>query len=48
MIKRNAWARILGEVPGVLLKRGLGGAGGYDVEGSGGERRSLCGEGNIF
>ena len=35
----------MGEVPGVLLKRILRGAGGYELEGGRGERRSLCGEG---
>ena len=33
------------EGPGVLLKRGLVGAGGYDFKGGGKERRILCGEG---
>ena len=37
----------MGEVPGVILKRGLGVAGGYDFEGGGGERQSMCGEYDI-
>ena len=36
----------MGEGPDVLLNRGLGGSGGYDFKGSGGERQSLCGEGD--
>ena len=38
----------MGEGPGVLPRRGLGGAVGYEFEGGGGERRSLCGEGYRF
>ena len=34
----------MGEDPCVLMKRALGGAGEYNFEGGGGERRSLCGE----
>ena len=36
----------MGEVLGVLLKRGLGESGGYDFKGGGGERQILCGEGD--
>ena len=43
--RRNLRARKMGEGPGVLLERGLGGAGGYDFQGDGGGRWSLCGEG---
>ena len=37
----------MGEGPGVLLKRVLGGAVGYDFKGGGREMWSLCGEGDI-
>ena len=36
----------MGEFLVVILKRVLWGAGGYDFEGSGGERWSMCGEGD--
>ena len=44
--RRNVRSRNMGEGPGVILERELGGVGGYDFEGSGGERRSLCVEGD--
>ena len=47
MVKSNAWARNMGEVPSVLMKIIFVGAGGYDFEDGGGESRSLCGEGYI-
>ena len=42
VVKRNSWERNMGEVPDVFLKRVLGGAGGYDFEGVGGEKHSMC------
>ena len=44
VVRRNARTRKMGEGPCVLPERELGGAGGYDFKGGGGERRSLCGE----
>ena len=32
VVKRNGHERYFGEGPGVLLKRGLGGSGGYDFK----------------
>ena len=43
----NVWAKKMGDIPGIILERRLGGgAGGYEFQDSWLERHSLCGEGD--
>ena len=35
----------MGEGPGVIMERGVGGARGYDFEGGGVDLQNLCGQG---